>query len=67
MFRVVGKPDVDKLDIDIRQAYWEFCVARGKIHYLFSYLTKVISVAAVGECGNLLVGIFDSGAKLVNV
>ena len=67
MFRVVGKPDVDKLDIDICRAYQEFCVTRDKMHCLFSNLTKVISIAAVGEYNNLFVGIFDGGANLVNV
>ena len=67
MVHVVRKSDVDEFDVDICQAYQEFRVACDGNYYLLLNLTKVISVAAVGECNDLLVGISNDGTNLVDV
>ena len=61
------KSNVDELNIDVYWAYQEFCVTHDGVYYLLLNLTKVISVAAVGECNDLFVGIIDCGANLVNI
>ena len=67
MIHLVRESDVDELDVDVCRAYREFRVACDGTYYLLSNLTKVISVATVDACNNLLVVIIDGGTNLVDI